>query len=142
MPRQTIGRYHLKTFRMLEKSIKIERQQLVGKFIIKQPAVEDATLSNQMPKTDIFIPIQVIDIGNTGTTGLATDIRHTIASTCRNSHRIWEIQIVFHEGIQYPACKHTSHSASFQDQSRFSFYLHTIYLFFLFIFAQKAGFYY
>lgn len=55
-----------------------------------------------MANTDILVSGQIIDVRDTGTPRLAAHIRHAITCPSRYSHRIREMNIMLHEGIQYP----------------------------------------
>ena len=90
-PRQAVGRHHLESVGILEISVEVEGKQLVRKLIVEQLAVEDATLRYQMADANILITRKIVDIGDTGTTRLATHIRHAIAGTSRHRHHVWEV---------------------------------------------------
>ena len=123
-PSQTVGGDHLKVGRVLEVCIKVEGYQLVGEGIIEQLAVEDAPLGEQMSQPHIVVTGKKVDIGYARTTQLTAEVRHAVAGTSRDRHRIREIELMHHEGVEHTTGKHAAHAASFQYQSCLVVYCH------------------
>ena len=70
-----------------------------------------------MANTDILVSGQIIDVRDTSTPRLAAHIRHAITCPSRYSHRIREMNIMLHEGIQYPTGEDPSHASSLKNQT-------------------------
>ena len=114
-PRKTIRCHHFEGVGMLKIFIKIYGDEMIGKLIIEQIAVENAPLLSQMAQTNVMITRQIINIGYARAPGLPTHIAHAITRSRRNSNYIAKINGMLHQGIEHTTCEHATHAATFQN---------------------------
>ena len=115
--RGTVGRHHLKDRRVVRIGLPVERDEFVGKLVVKQFWVEDTPLLHQVAQPDVLILVEHVDIGESCPARLSADIGQTVAGPRRYRHHIAEPERMFHESVEHPTGEDPSHTAPFEHQS-------------------------
>ena len=115
--RKAVGSDHLEGGVAAEEGVVVVRDILIRKLVVQQFGVQYATLRYEMAHADIVITRQIVDVLHAGTSRLVAHIRQTVARTCRNSHYMFEVKVVFHKTVEHATCENSSHATALEHQS-------------------------
>ena len=123
-PRAAVGSHHLKRGRVLLIRLIVEGNNLLGKTLVEDFRVEDATVDNEAAQRDVVVLLQHVDIRVAGAARLTTHIRQSVASACRHGDDIGEVHLVLHQRVEHARSEHATHASALEHQSCIGCNLH------------------